>query len=68
MNHEGNNQTNPDTTSLGLCKKSMTYTVSVGEDVVKPELLHTTANIQWSSHFRTVWILFFKIGVRSNIW
>lgn len=45
MNHEGNNQTNPDTTSLGLCKKSMTYTGSVGEDVVKPELIYTTANI-----------------------
>lgn len=45
MNHEGNNQTNPDNTSLEFFKKSMTYPVSAGEDVVKPELLHTTATI-----------------------
>lgn len=40
MNHKGNNQTNPDKTSLGFFKKSMTCTVSVGEEVVKPELLY----------------------------
>lgn len=45
MNHKENNQTNPYKTSPGLFKKSMSYIVSVGGDVVKPVLLYTTAHI-----------------------
>lgn len=46
MNHEGNNQTNPDNTSLEFFKKSMTYPVSAGEDVVKPELFHGAVTLE----------------------